>query len=711
MSWLEGKTHNGIICRMKVLASLSLGILFLSNCGGTKVTTQIITGTIQPNAVSVTIRSIQNFNASFGAATWSINGVAGGNTTLGTIDSQGVYTAPADLPSPNVLTLTATSVADPKLTASATLTLVLPAPQLTSLTPAAVPTGSGDTVVTVMGSNFLGTATAGINGSSLATTFVSSIQLTVTVPAAMLANPAALNLVIANQPAGKGLAATLIITVVSTGRVTPTANLLVANYAISSPRDATMSVEFGPDTNYGFKTWSQPVPAGGGVSNMLVAGMRSATTYHMRATLVFPEGSQFVDSDKTFTTGTVDPAIVPQTTVTNPSGLMPSPGVLMGHLINIAVPSSTLVSTAALDVQGNLIWYYDAGLGFKLPQPIKLLPNGHFLISYATEVREIDLAGNLIFRFTPDDVSKWLADAGYNIGVGSIHHDILILPNGHKILLTNTSLPINNLTGYPDATPVLGDVLVDVDQDYHVTWVWSAFDHLDVNRHPGGLPDWTHGNAVIYSPDDGNLLYSARHQSWIIKIDYRDGLGTGNIIWRLGYQGDFQISSGMNADWQYCQHFPIIVSPNSTGVFNLMVYDNGNKRVMDNVGTTCGESGVIGPQLPGTIQCYTRTVNFQVDENSKMVSTTWQYNASPVYSFWGGSTQLLDTGNYVVDINNPAYISSTGVPIPPLDDSTGARFLELTPDPTPQIVMQMEITGQNAYRLIHMPSLYPGVQW
>src|SRR5205814_9434906 len=36
---------------------------------------------------------------------------------------------------------------------------------------------------------------------------------------------------------------------------------------------------------------------------------------------------------------------------------------------------------------------------------------------------------------------------------------------------------------------------------------WNAFDYLDVNRHLSGLPDWTHGNALMYSPSDGNLLF------------------------------------------------------------------------------------------------------------------------------------------------------------------------------------------------------------
>jgi len=46
------------------------------------------------------------------AASWSVNTVPGGNATLGTITSAGLYTAPADLPPPAPVQVTATSHAD-----------------------------------------------------------------------------------------------------------------------------------------------------------------------------------------------------------------------------------------------------------------------------------------------------------------------------------------------------------------------------------------------------------------------------------------------------------------------------------------------------------------------------------------------------------------------------------------------------------------------
>ena len=57
------------------------------------------------------------------SVTWTVNGVAGGNSTTGTIAANGTYTAPLTLPAPNTVTVTATSVEDPTRSSSATVTL------------------------------------------------------------------------------------------------------------------------------------------------------------------------------------------------------------------------------------------------------------------------------------------------------------------------------------------------------------------------------------------------------------------------------------------------------------------------------------------------------------------------------------------------------------------------------------------------------------
>ncbi len=69
----------------------------------------------------------------------------------------------------------------------------------------------------------------------------------------------------------------------------------------------------------GLNTWQQPTASGGGPVNILVAGMKMNTAYHMRANAVFADGSQFNDIDHTFTTGTVPAANLPTITVTTPT--------------------------------------------------------------------------------------------------------------------------------------------------------------------------------------------------------------------------------------------------------------------------------------------------------------------------------------------------------------------------------------------------------
>ena len=141
------------------------------------------------------------------------------------------------------------------------------------------------------------------------------------------------------------------------------------------------------------------------------------------------------------------------------------------------------------------------------------------------------------------------------ISCGSFHHSVLALPNGHWILLATETRAYANLPGYPGTTTVIGDALVDVDQNSNPVWVWNTFDHLDINRHPMNFPDWTHSNGMLYSTDDHNLLLSMRHQNWIIKIEYLDGQGSGKVLWHLGEGGDFKLVGATDpTDWFYAQH-------------------------------------------------------------------------------------------------------------------------------------------------------------
>jgi hypothetical protein len=138
---------------------------------------------VAPASASVRSGATQTFIAtvngsSNSSVTWQINGVAGGNATLGAISVSGIYTAPAQLPSPNSITVTAVSAANSSASGTSAVTLLNPIPVLTGISPASVATGSF--AIAATGGNFVPGAQVLLAGSPLATTFVSSTQLSAT---------------------------------------------------------------------------------------------------------------------------------------------------------------------------------------------------------------------------------------------------------------------------------------------------------------------------------------------------------------------------------------------------------------------------------------------------------------------------------------------------------------------------------------------------
>jgi arylsulfate sulfotransferase len=471
--------------------------------------------------------------------------------------------------------------------------------------------------------------------------------------------------------------------------VATTSHPLVAQYSITLPHPhSTAWVEFGLDTSYGRST--SPTPATTTFNQtvpILVAGMKASSTYHMRAHVEW-NGQSWVDQDRTFTTGALPGAsraagtnrglTAPGITVSRPDpSLTPSPGV---ELLNLVGPNNMLRAFAT-DLQGNIIWYYNPGPTAGSPTPLKPMQNGHYIANVG-DLREIDLLGNTIRDITGTQLNPSL-QARYSFTVTDFHHDVLVLPNGHWIILAHTYKEFTDLPGYPGVTNVVGDALIDVDLYGQVAWAWSGFDHgLDINRHLQGLPDWTHSNAITYT-SDGSLLLSMRHQSWILKIDYQNGSGSGDILWRLGEDGDFALAGGDPGDWFYAQHDPSIVSTDGSEMI-LDIWDNGNFRIAAD-GTECSAT------------CYSRATIFQVDEDTKTANLLWQ-DLPGLYSWWGGSIQTLPNGNIEFDLTAPF-------------SDPASQIMEVTHTDIPQIVWQLNLTGENAYRGFRIPSLYPGVSW
>lgn len=504
--------------------------------------------------------------------------------------------------------------------------------------------------------------------------------------------------------------ATAIVAIIAPAKVTcpfELGNPQVAQYSLYLPAPGKMSVEFGTTTAYGLNTWQVPTPSpNGGDVQIYVAGMLGQTLYHMRAQVTLNNGATYNDADHTCTTD-----MPPQTSavqVSTLAGATPQPGIEMWNTILPTGDSQAF----ATDLSGNVIWTYSyQHTSTDLVQGVQLLPNGNLLmvISYLSsmttaqsssvidEIREIDLAGNTVSSLNMSTLNQKLAAGNFRDAegnayqLGSFHHAVLPLPNGHMVLLATYNRNFTNLQGTTGQTTVIGDALVDVDQNFNPDWVWNTFDHLDINRRPMNFPDWTHSNGMLYSSDDHNLLLSMRHQNWIIKINFLDGTGSGAVMWHLGEGGDFKLVGATDpTDWFYAQHGASYFTPNTTGVFRLGLMDNGNDRISPTGQVLCQ------PYAATSAKCYSTMPLLQIDETNMTAAMIAHYVPPDTYfSFFGGNAEPLANGD--MEVNFCATLR-------------GAFVQELDPQ-AKNVVWQGYTPNADQFHVYRLPSLYPGVQW
>jgi uncharacterized protein (DUF1800 family) len=181
---------------------------------------------INPSSATVVAGATRQFSASVSGTsvtgvTWSVNGIAGGDITVGTVSAAGLYTAPAAVPV-GAVTVRATSVADPTKGAQASVTVQPPPPPVVAVSPATVAvqaggtqsfsanvTGAANTAVTWSVNNVVGgNATVGTISAAGVYTAPGQVPAPATVSgrATSVANPAGSGVaaVTITQPPGGG---------------------------------------------------------------------------------------------------------------------------------------------------------------------------------------------------------------------------------------------------------------------------------------------------------------------------------------------------------------------------------------------------------------------------------------------------------------------------------------------------------------------------
>jgi hypothetical protein len=198
----------------KVLSLAMLASVFtLVGCGGgssgstspttpppptpevTSVTVSPATAQLQTGASEMFTAQVMGTGAFNTSVNWSVNGIGGGNTTVGTI-AGGQYTAPAAPPTPSNVTITATSVQDSSVFGTSNATVYASA-ALTSIAPSSASAGTQITLTLQNLSNPTSVVFSGVNGTSISMPVVQQIsttQITAMVPFGAATGPVSVNL-------------------------------------------------------------------------------------------------------------------------------------------------------------------------------------------------------------------------------------------------------------------------------------------------------------------------------------------------------------------------------------------------------------------------------------------------------------------------------------------------------------------------------------
>ncbi len=423
--------------------------------------------------------------------------------------------------------------------------------------------------------------------------------------------------------------------------------------------------------------------------NFFIAGMTPETQYIVRHLLVSPVGNVVAQGPvRAITTGAVPAELTPPVATVR----VPPTGDASLDDDTLLISGTAGSGTWAYNLEGELIWYYDSGnTGETTITYTRSNPGGtHMIIGAATagdrfRMREVDQVGNVVKETNARRLSEqWVANGG-EVPFTTIHHEARKLPTGQYLVLGHSE--VIRMQGGEEVN-VLSDTIVALDENLQIIWQWDAFDHMDIERlailgevcasNGAGCPqlllseeanDWLHSNAIGYRESDGAIILSIRHQDWSVAIDYADGTGSGNVLWRLGNEGDFSLAQGVDPDlWQSHQHDNNFIDDDK-----VLLYDNGNAL-----------SFCVADQAA----CISRGQLYQLDETT-MEATLLHSFVLPRYSFAVGSAQPLQNGNF--HFNSGIIDFSFGY-----SDELNAAGA---------VVFSMEINVPT-YRTVRMPDLY-----
>lgn len=205
-------------------------------------------------------------------------------------------------------------------------------------------------------------------------------------------------------------------------------------------------------------------------------------------------------------------------------------------------------------------------------------------------------------------------------------HEFILLGDDHYIVEAYRSeTPANipdSLNPAPNAK-VVGCIIQEINNG-QVIFQWHGTDYpefygasVENNNFSNGTKtmDYMHLNSICIDSADNNLICSFRNLNQIIKINR----ATGEIMWRLGGKGsDFALDEDENF---LRQHYARVSAKDHT----LMFVDNGE----------------------AAIRAYTRILEFQLDENNKLIASFKAYKIPDSFIQYAGSVQKTNDTYFI----------------------------------------------------------------
>ncbi len=381
---------------------------------------------------------------------------------------------------------------------------------------------------------------------------------------------------------------------------------------------------------------------------VLVIGMRALRSHLLVAVSVTEDGTELRSDPIVFRTQPL-PFVAAMTDVTvhDPARVQPGWTALNMHVGSVFAPSIAVF----VDMDGEVVWYHqacaDVGFGdieVTLVEGPGVLVGGSLAPGCAPV--ELDLAGEPLWSGPPQPEAMLATD--------SIHHTLQKLPNGHYLTMR-----------YAFEDSLLRDLIVELDEAGDVAWSWRADEHI-----PEALEEHIHGNMAQLDLD-AEAAYFASHQLHTL---YKIDRPSGEILWELGEDGDFEVVGGHPDPWFKFAHAPEILPDG-----HLLVYDNGG----------------------GNKRTYTRVMEYAIDESEMTVEPVWEYPGELVEDDWytvaWGDADRLDNGNTLINAGSLVNWDSD------------SRIFEVTPDGDKVWEMFLmgyaDGTGAGAYMAQRIPML------